>query len=161
VGEKEDTPPVPATLPAAVAKIADPVIEALPLANRAAVAGVIARISSFHSGPLPDADTLREYGEIIPDGAERIMALVEGESAHRHKQEDRLVTCNVILSHRGQWIGLGLTLLFGLAGYQLGMNGHDVLAGVVFTTTIIGIITVFVLGRVFHGSSGPPPSEPG
>jgi hypothetical protein len=37
--------------------------------------------------------------------------------------------------------------MFGVTAYKLGMAGHDWLAGVMATSTIGGIITVFVLGQ--------------
>ena len=154
---------LPANLPAEIAKIANPVIDSLPKQNRAAVFRVFQQISRYHSGPLPDAETLREYAAIIPNGAERIMALVEKESAHRHEQEGAMVKCHTALSKRGQWIGLFLTSLLALIGYWLGINGHDWLAGVIFTTTIIAVVTVFVLGRVYTGggdTDGDAPQAP-
>jgi len=135
------------TLPAEIEKIVASVIESLPTERRAAVTQVFKQISGFHSGPLPDAETLEHYNRIIPDGAERIMGLVEREAEHRQEQESRVVACHLQTTRRGQLIALSLTLLLGLAGFTLGMNGHDWLAATVFTTTIIGVVTVFVVGR--------------
>ena len=134
-------------LPAEIEKIAAPVIDSLPQERRASVTKVFKQISRFHSGPLPDAETLEHYNRIIPNGADRIMGLVEREAEHRQQQESRVVTCHVQGARRGQLIALSLTLLLGLAGFALGMNGHDWLAATVFTTTIIGVVTVFVIGR--------------
>ena len=66
-------------LPAEIEKIAASVIESLPQERRAAVTQVFKEISRFHSGPLPDAETLEHYNRIIPNGAERIMRLVDAE----------------------------------------------------------------------------------
>jgi uncharacterized membrane protein len=40
-----------------------------------------------HTGPLPAPETYREYAEIIPDGANRIMSMAEAEQAHRHAMQ--------------------------------------------------------------------------
>lgn len=37
-----------------------------------------------HSGPLPMADEMRKYNEIIPQGADRIMKLAENEQKNRY-----------------------------------------------------------------------------
>jgi len=37
---------------------------------------VIQRITSFHSTPLPVANSLATYAKLIPNGADRIMSLV-------------------------------------------------------------------------------------
>lgn len=37
-----------------------------------------------HSGPLPMADEVRKYNEIIPNGADRIMKLAENEQRNRY-----------------------------------------------------------------------------
>jgi uncharacterized membrane protein len=134
-------------LPAGIAKIATPVIDTLPKDKRAAVAQIAREVSRYHSGPLPDPETLAHYSRIIPNGAERIMALVEREAAHRHTQEARFIDCQIKTTHYGQWMGAGLTVLLAGAGLALGVKGHDYLAGVVFATTIIAVVTIFVLGR--------------
>jgi hypothetical protein len=51
-----------------------------------------------HSGPLPSPDYLRDYNEIIPNGADRIKSLAEGEQTSRHILENE----GVKQSKRGQ-----------------------------------------------------------
>jgi uncharacterized membrane protein len=143
-------------LPAAIAKIAEPVIGRLKPEQRVEVRRAFVQVSRFHKGPLPDPDTLRGYAELIPNGPERIMALLEKETAHRHEQERTIVQCHTKALKRGQWIGLALTLTLGAAGFWLGMHGHDWLAGIIFATTILGVVTVFVVGRTAGGSDEQP-----
>lgn len=100
-----------------------------------------------HRGPLPDPETLAAYNKLIPNGAERCMGLVEREAAHRHTQEDRMVSTHLRLATDGQRIGAGLVVLLAIMATALGLTGHDVLAGIVFGTTIVAVVTVFVLGR--------------
>lgn len=142
-------------LPAAVREIVhqvDPLTQGLPEDKRAQVRRLVAQVTQYHSGPLPDPKTLASYDAIIQSGAERIMALVEKRSAHAIKQEDRVVETQASLALRGQIIGAVLGVLgLGLAAYVT-VLGHPALAGVICTTTILGIITVFVLGRTPSGS---------
>jgi len=119
-----------------------------------AVIRVARQISEFHSGPLPHPETLRAYGELIPNGAERIMGLVEHESQHRHALEARLISCETRRITRGQWMAFVLTLCLTAAGLYLGATGHDWLAAGLFTTTIGAVVTLFVLGNRKHSSDG-------
>jgi uncharacterized membrane protein len=133
-------------LPADIAEAAAPNMECLPQGNGAAVRSLVRHIS-HHTGPLPDPETLEKYNRIIPNGAERIMQIAELQRAHRQAQEQRIVLTDAKLSLRGQCIGLTLAVFLGAAGWHLGLNGHDWLAGIVFATTIGGVVTTFVLGR--------------
>src|SRR5688572_27353543 len=121
--------------PVDVEALTAPILAALPEEKRAAVIRVVQQIKNVHLGPLPDPDTLRAYAKVIPNGAERIMALVESESRHRHAQEARLVACETRRITRGQWMAFVLTLLLATAGLYLGVGGHDWLAAGLFTTT--------------------------
>ncbi|PRD42089.1 hypothetical protein C5748_18210 [Phyllobacterium phragmitis] len=44
------------------------------------------------SGPLPPPQILEEFNNVVPNGAERIMAAWERETDHRHKMERRELT---------------------------------------------------------------------
>jgi len=41
-------------------------------------------VSAHWSGPLPPPATLKQFDEVIPGGAERILRMAEAEQAHRH-----------------------------------------------------------------------------
>jgi uncharacterized membrane protein len=73
------------------------------------------RFEAYYSGPLPDPHALRAYAELIPNGAERIMALVERAATHRHEQE----ACGSMRTSRGQWMAFVLTLVLTAAGLFL------------------------------------------
>lgn len=77
--------------------------------------------SKSHSGPLPAPDTLSEYNELIPNGAERIMKMAENQQSHRHELEKKIIPNQVQQSKMGQWfgfilglVGLGCGTFFGL-----------------------------------------------
>lgn len=142
------------SLPADIEALAGPILEALSEEKRAAVVRVVQQIKNVHSGPLPDPDTLRAYAKLIPNGAERLMCLVESESRHRHEQQARLVACETRRIARGQWMAFVLTLLLTTAGIFLGVTGHDWLAAGLFTTTIGAVVTIFVLGNRARANGG-------
>jgi uncharacterized membrane protein len=45
-----------------------------------------------HTGPLPHPDTLRQYDELKPGLAERIVVMAESQAAHRQDMEKRLLS---------------------------------------------------------------------
>jgi uncharacterized membrane protein len=58
------------------------------------------------SGPLPPPAALDQFNQIIPNGAERIMAMVEREQAHRISEESAILSATIKDTARGHWIGL-------------------------------------------------------
>ena len=45
-----------------------------------------------HSGPLPPADELQRYGQVVRDGAERIMTMAEAQQQHRMQLEKTVIS---------------------------------------------------------------------
>ncbi|GHU06287.1 membrane protein [Betaproteobacteria bacterium] len=61
-------------------------------------------------GPLPPLESLASFNEIIPNGAERIMAMAEQEQAHRFESEKKYMNALVQDTRRGHWMGLAIGL---------------------------------------------------
>ena len=99
------------------------------------------------SSPVPPAELLAGYNQAFENGAERLFALVEKQSDHRQKIEEKAISGQIRANARGQWFALILALLFGGMAVYLGATGHDVLAGGVFTTTIGGLVWTFLTGQ--------------
>lgn len=109
------------------------------------VHGVI-QTSGF-SGPLPPPELLRQYQEIQHDLVERIMRQSERESAHRHEIDLALVNANREVTERGQRFGLIIaTLALGVTFGALFLDMERA-AMVLGGTTVVGLATVFVVGR--------------
>ncbi|HEX7002390.1 MAG TPA: DUF2335 domain-containing protein [Trueperaceae bacterium] len=75
-------------------------------------------IEMAYSGPLPPAHELAGYDRVIPNGADRIMAMAEREQEHRHKMDDRrearldgVADLDKKLALRGQAIGAALMIV--------------------------------------------------
>ena len=109
-------------------------------------------------GPLPPPEILAHYGRIIPNGAERLMVLLEKQTDHRISVESRLVDARISTTSKGQYIAAGLSVFFGWIAGFLGYTGHDILAGSIGVTTIVGLAVVFVLGKE-PGRQKPPENE--
>ena len=105
------------------------------------------RSEVHHSGPIPDPDTLERYDSIIPNGAERIMIMAEEQSKHRRMLEAQVVNEQTASSKRGQIFAALLAALLIGAGTWAFATGHDEVSGTIFGITVVGLVTVFVVGK--------------
>src|SRR5262245_8168505 len=129
--------------------VSNAVLEEAIVEERAAGFQVIQRITRFHASPLPDAETLSAYAKLIPNGADRVMSLIERQTAHRHRRE----TADTRQAVRGHWMAYTLAMALSGAGVYLGVQGHDWLAAALFTTTIGAVITALVVDKRPRGQS--------
>lgn len=98
-------------------------------------------------GPLPAPDTLKEYDVIIPGLAERIVKMAETQSAHRIELEGKVVNSQLSESKRGQYLGFIIAVICICATVWLSLAGHEAVAGVLGGTALVGLVTVFVVGK--------------
>jgi uncharacterized membrane protein len=93
--------------------------------------------AEFHLGPLPHPDYYERYAAIIPNGAERIIAMAEREQTQRH-----------LMERFGMASAFVLALVFLVAGSILVLSGHDQAGTVIITGTVLGLAGVFITGRL-------------
>lgn len=101
-----------------------------------------------HSGPLPRAADLADYNQIDPSFAERIVRMAEREQQHRHAFPAEVLSKDYAIKSRGQ--NYALILAFGIilfAAY-LAWLGDTAMAGKVAIGTLVGIVAIFVSGRL-------------
>lgn len=120
------------------------ILNALPSEDRAIMMAAIQQ-ESF-SGPLPHPQYYEGYEKVLPGSANRILTMTESQVQHRISIEKSIVRRSLNLKVLGMIFGGLLTILILCAVLYLGLNGHDGLAGTIGTTTILGVIVVFVLG---------------
>ncbi len=73
--------------------------------------------------------------------------MAEKEQAQRHVREPIIQKDQRDLSFRGQWFALSLSVLFGAASVYLAMNGHEITAGILGGSTLLGLASIFVLRK--------------
>jgi len=78
------------------------------------------------TGPLPPPGLLARYNEVIPNGAERIMAMAERQSAHREALETAVVSGNVASQARGSHYAFIICLVTILGGFALIATGKSI-----------------------------------
>lgn len=114
-------------------------------------------IMKEHSGPLPPAEYFREINAVIPDGAERVLAMAEKQAAHRQSLEWKDLDAaidhdkgEISRSNRGLAAGF-ITALSFLGAVYLIHGGHDTAGTIIGSVDIVGLVSVFVIGRVYSG----------
>jgi uncharacterized membrane protein len=115
-------------------------------AVRGDLSSIVAFSGSSYSGPLPPPEILREFDQVVPGAAERIMRMAEKQQDHRIRLESKVITSDTYRS----WAGLGLAGFLGFiivgCGSYLIFQGHDTAGATIITSTLIGLVTTFVHG---------------
>ena len=120
--------------------------ESLPEPMRAQVAGFFERVSKF-SGPLPPPSHLREYEEILPGLADRIVTMAESQSHHRMGLEREVITSEQRRSWAGWASGTAIALGLLAAAVWVTLEGHEAV-GVIFAgADVAGVAGVLIVGR--------------
>ena len=101
------------------------------------------RIEEF-SGPLPRPQTLKEYDEIIPNGAERIMSMAEEQSRHRRDMEALMIRGNVRSQRHGLTASFTLNLTALVSGTFLAYNGIPILGGILSVGGLLSIAASWI-----------------
>lgn len=100
------------------------------------------------SGPMPPPAVLEGYERLVKGAAERILVMAESDAKHQQEIEFAALHAADAEIKRGQLFGfvIGLTAL-GASMLALAM-GSPAVAGVIGGTTVVGLVSVFIVGRV-------------
>lgn len=99
------------------------------------------------AGPLPPPAMLADYNNLVPRGAERIMAMAEKQQDHRHNLEKQVIEGNLAAQKRGQVCAFILALIVILGGIYLIATGLAVLGFVALVTAVGGLAATFIIGK--------------
>jgi uncharacterized membrane protein len=98
-------------------------------------------------GPLPHPEVLRQYDEIVPGAANRILLMAEQQEQHRHSLEKTVVEGGDRRAWWGLWIGaLVFTLFLGVSA-ALVFAGHGLPGVALGAIDIGGVVSAFVIGQ--------------
>lgn len=98
------------------------------------------------SGPLPPPAFIEKYDNIIPNGAERILALVEKQQSHRHELEKKVIYSDVLNSRLGIFFAFLISITGISAGTWLGANGYELAGGFIGIGGVGSIVATFIYG---------------
>lgn len=99
------------------------------------------------SGPLPHPALLAKYNEVIPNGAERIMAMAERQSAHRESLEAQVVAGNVASQARGSHYAFIICLVTIVGGFVLIGMGRSIIGVSAVIGSLATLAGVFIVAR--------------
>ncbi len=109
--------------------------------------------ASAWMGPLPEPDTLRQYNEIVPGAAERILKMAEDQQKHHHNQDNRqldMYSTALRADSRRSNLGLLAGFVITLAGLGGGIflvyAGHEWAGGAIAGLNLASVAGVFVYG---------------
>lgn len=98
------------------------------------------------SGPLPHPDIFRQYEEILPGTAERLLTSFETQGEHRRRMEEKALGSQTGDSRLGLWLGFFLALTMIVGSALMVLNGYEVSGGILGGTTITALAGTFVYG---------------
>jgi uncharacterized membrane protein len=110
----------------------------------------VSRVSTTFSGPIPLPTHLREYEQVLPGSADRIVAMAEAEAHHRRTSEGRLIR----LSEWGLVAALLIALVGMIGGLYVTLRGKSLEGMGTIGVTIVALVTVFALRKEPPGESG-------
>ena len=100
------------------------------------------------SGPLPPPPLLKQYDDIVPGAAERVIRMAEKALDHEIDFGRTALVATVANTKRGQLLAFSVVLIvLGCAMIAL-YTGHETLAQTLGGGTVISLAAVFVLNRL-------------
>lgn len=116
-------------------------IEKMTPAKRKAVFSAIQ-----YSGPLPPAEQLQAYEEILPGAADRIIKMAEDQAFHRRTQEEKMVNSSCGDSRLGLWLGFTIGLCALVLSGTIAIFADTTLGSLLGFVSITSLVGVFVYG---------------
>jgi uncharacterized membrane protein len=114
--------------------------------------------ASVWSGPIPPAQELEKYNGVIDGGANRVMALVEGQARHRQGLEQQSVDADIWLRKAGLIVAASATLILLVGGIVLIAVGKNIGVLATLVPAVAILAGVFISWKSRGG--GGPPAEP-
>jgi uncharacterized membrane protein len=89
---------------------------------------------------------LAEYNQIVPDAAERILAMAESQAAHRQRLETIVIQGSHKRANLGLVLGFVICLAFLGSALSLVLLGHTWPGTIIGTVDIVGLVSAFIYG---------------
>ncbi|MDR1305347.1 MAG: DUF2335 domain-containing protein [Verrucomicrobiales bacterium] len=127
---------------------ADPQLASLNKGQKQAVVKAVRQIQGqVYSGPIPPPEQLRQFNEIISNGADRIMKMAESQANQRMKTDGEIVRWQLFGNILGQVLAFLIAIGGLFATVYLAINNHEWVASIVGGTTIVGLVAAFIKGQ--------------
>ena len=109
---------------------------------------------TISAGPIPPPDIMEQYEKTLPGSADRIIKMAENQSEHRQSLEKQRLSFSNREVHLGQIFGFLIGAIAIVTGGYIASSGAQISGGVMGTSVVIGLVSVFVIG-----SKRKPPKE--
>ncbi|MFV0336095.1 MAG: DUF2335 domain-containing protein [Tropicimonas sp.] len=97
---------------------------------------------------MPHPKHLREYDEVLPGAAERILSMAEYNLEHSISMDQKLAGAEIADRKLGMWLGAGLFGLLIVGAFaSLLITSNPVVPGLFLGTAAIGGVVAFIKGR--------------
>jgi len=103
--------------------------------------------AEFFSGPVPPPSFLGRYNDVVPQGAERILAMAERQSKHRELLEAQVVAGNLEIQKQGNTRAFILALIVILGGIYLMATGKSGWGFAAIITSLTSLVSVFAIAK--------------
>lgn len=96
---------------------------------------------------MPHPTVLEGYERLVPGAAERILVMAEADAKHQRELEFEALRAAAGEVKRGQFFGLTIGCTALVASVCALYLGSPAVAGVIGGTTVVGLVSVFIVGR--------------
>ncbi|HET6878684.1 MAG TPA: DUF2335 domain-containing protein [Pirellulales bacterium] len=103
--------------------------------------------TTSYTGPVPPPALLREYDEVVPGAAERILSMAEKQTTHRIELESIVVKGGATRSWVGLWLGFVIALVVCGVGLWVALAASPTAGATIITGTVAVLAGVFVYGQ--------------
>lgn len=103
--------------------------------------------ASIRSGPMPDADELREYDSVVPGMAQALLENYLGQTKHRQKLESWVVINGIVRAYIGQVLAGGIALFTIWRSTEAILQGRAVAGFGGIVLALGSLVAVFLKGK--------------
>ena len=107
---------------------------------------ILTEISQSFSGQLPPPDILRQFDEVVPGAAERIIKMAEDQSTHRRELEKKVIDSDITRSKWGQILGFIIAISGLVVSAIVAVYGSALAGGIIGVGTLASLVGVFMYG---------------
>lgn len=100
--------------------------------------------SSSYSGPIPPPAMLKEFNDIIPDRANRILTLTENQQKHRHAPEIAIVNSDILRSWAGLFFAGVIVIAAIFTGGLVAWQGQPWAGAMIAAGPSAAVVGVFI-----------------
>ena len=102
--------------------------------------------AAHFAGPLPPPEVFRQYDQILPGAAERILQMAERQANHRQSLEAKLVDAECRDGLLGLIFGLVIGLATILGGFYCIVQGFQLSGTALGLSGLTGLVGTFIYG---------------